>query len=138
MFLCVKKEEHEKALEDLEKTVSLMAWPVPEVYRYFAEVYSGVGNEEKARECYEQIIAMCTQSIEQPIAFEQKYVSYNDRGLAYLGLGEYDKAISDFQNVIELSPKTYPYAHVHYYTEGHKNIGIAYSEMGDKEKAKQF
>ena len=133
-----KLEKYEEAITDLKKTENLMAWPVPEVYRYMAEVYSGIGDEEKARECYDKTVAICTGLIAKPSPLSPTYVAYNDRGLAYLSLGEYDKAILDLQKVIELSPKTYPYSHVHYYAEGHKNIGIAYSEMGNKEKAREY
>ncbi len=32
----------------------------------------------------------------------------------------------------------FPRGHAYYPVEGRKNIGIAYSKMGDKEKAKEF
>jgi len=130
---------YEKAITDLKKTENLAAWPVPEVYRYMAEVYSRLGNQqEKARECYGKTVAICAGLIAQPTPLSPAYVAYNERGLAYLGRGQYDKALSDFHKVIELSPKTHPYSHVHYYVEGHKNIGTAYSEMGNKEKATEY
>ena len=70
--------------------------------------------------------------------WEALYEPYNTRGMAYIELGEYNKAISDFEKVIELGPKDFPSGHTYHPVEGCKNIGIAYSKMGDKEKAQQF
>lgn len=57
---------------------------------------------------------------------------YEGRGLCYLELGEYDKAISDFEKIKESKrrPKNYITAQ--------KNIGDSYLRMGNKEKAKEY
>ena len=133
-----KLGEDGKAIEDLKKTESLTAWPDPEVYKCAAEVYSGIGEEEKARQYYEKIVEICTGLIMQPTPLTPAYVAYNHRGLAYLGLGECEKAISDFEKVTELSPKIYPYGHVRFYPEGYINLGTVYAKMGDKEKARGY
>ena len=57
---------------------------------------------------------------------------YEGRGLCYLELGEYDKAISDFEKIkkSERRPQNYMTAQ--------KNIGDSYLRMGNKEKAKEY
>ena|GEM_PF-661863 len=57
---------------------------------------------------------------------------YEGRGLCYLELGEYDKAISDFEQIKESKRRPQNYI------TAQKNIGVSYLRMGDKEKAKQY
>ncbi|RZB33444.1 MAG: hypothetical protein SRB2_03997 [Desulfobacteraceae bacterium Eth-SRB2] len=57
---------------------------------------------------------------------------YEGRGLCYLEIGEYDKAISDFEKIRESKRRPQNYI------TAQKNIGVSYLKMGDKEKAKQY
>ena len=54
-----------------------------------------------------------------------------------MGLGEYDKAISDFQKTRESNPPYLLYGK-DFYVEATKNLGALYREMGDAEKAKLY
>jgi tetratricopeptide (TPR) repeat protein len=140
-----KLGEYDKAIQDLNKAIEVGHRPILPAYLYLGKTYLAMGNDSKAREYFDEIIGICTGAIEKIEKGEQVwlypsegYALYNLRGLAYIELGEYDKAISDFQKVIELGPKEFPRGHLFYPVEGRKNIGIAYSKMGDKEKAEQF
>lgn len=132
-----KMGEYQKATQDLNKALEVAYWPLTEAYLYLGKTYLMMGDEAKAEENLQTAITICSQKIEEAKPWEALFTEYNTRGLAYVELGECDKAISDFERVIELSPP-FPYGHTNYFVDGHKNIGTAYSEMGDKEKAEQF
>ena len=53
-------------------------------------------------------------------------VTYNNRGVAYYRLGEYELAIADYNAALERSPASADFV---------KNRGLAYEQMGDLEKA---
>jgi tetratricopeptide (TPR) repeat protein len=54
---------------------------------------------------------------------------YFERGTAYYSLGEYQKAINDLEKAIELKPG---------YAEAWFKAAVAYSEIGDINKAKTY
>ena len=54
-----------------------------------------------------------------------------------MGLGEYDKAIYDFNKTRELCPPYLAYGK-DFYVEATKNLGTLYMKMGDAEKAKSY
>ena len=51
---------------------------------------------------YEEYIAECTHCIE---CNSQDHVAFNNRGVAYLELGQYDSALQDFEKAVQLAPK---------------------------------
>jgi tetratricopeptide (TPR) repeat protein len=132
-----KLGNYDKAIQDLNKALEVAYWPLLEAHLYLGKIFSITGDEVKATEHFDTVIEICSQKIEEAKPGEAIYDSYNSRGLTYIELGEYDKAISDFERVIQLSPD-FPIGHTYYSVEGCKNLGIAYSKMGDKEKAKEF
>ena len=132
-----KLEEYEKAIQDLNKALEVAYWPLPEAHLYLGKIFLITGDEVKATEHFTSVIEICSQKIEKAKPWEAIYDSYNTRGLTYIELGEYDKAISDFEKVIQLSPD-FPVGHAYYPVESRKNMGIAYSKMEKKEKAKAF
>ncbi|HID19852.1 MAG TPA: tetratricopeptide repeat protein [Methanophagales archaeon] len=133
-----KAGNYAKAAQDLNKALDVAYWPLLEAYLYLGKICLITGDEVNATEHFNTVIGACSQKIAEAKPWEAIYDSYNIRGLTYIELGEYDKAISDFEKVIELGPKEFPRGHAYYPVEGRKNIGIAYSKMGDKEKAEQF
>ena len=139
-----KLGEYEKAIQDLNRAKEVARRPLPEAHLYLGKIFSITGDEVKATEHFDNAVKICSQNIEKIEKGEdvwlyptQVYALYNLRGLVYLEFKEYDKAISDFERVVQLSPD-FPRGHTYYPVEGRKNIGIAYSKMGDKEKAKEF
>ena len=140
-----KLGEYEKAIQDLNKAIGVGRRPILPGYLYLGKTYLAMGDDSKAVEYFEKVTGICTDAIGKIDKGEhvwlypsEDYALYNIRGLAYIELEEYDKAISDFEKAIELGPKNFPRGHAYYPVEGRKNIGIAYSKMGDKEKAKEF
>jgi tetratricopeptide (TPR) repeat protein len=57
---------------------------------------------------------------------DQDAVSYNNRGVAWAGKGEFDKAIADYTEAIRLDPK---------YAAAFYNRGMAWDDKGDNDKA---
>ena len=52
--------------------------------------------------------------------------AYNNRGVAYGGKGDYDRAIADFDKAIQLKPD---------YADAYDNRGVAYGSKGDYDRA---
>ena len=139
-----KLGEYDKAIQDLNKAIEVGRRPILPAYLYLGKTFLAMEDDTKAGEYFEEVTGICTDAIEKIEKGEQVwlypsevYALYNIRGLAYIEFEEYDKAISDFERVVQLSPD-FPRGHTYYYVDGRKNIGIAYSKMGDKEKAKEF
>lgn len=134
--------EHDKAIQDLNKAIEVGRRPILPAYLYLGKTYLAMGDDTKAREYFKKVIEISSGAIDKINKSEkvwmypdQDYALYDMRGLAYLELGEYDKAISDFGKVIELCPDKFPIGHTYYPVEGRKNMGTAYLKMGNKEKA---
>ena len=133
-------EEYDRAISDFNKAMSIK-WKRGENHRCMGLCYLKTGETEKAKESFEKGIAHTTEEIERggPWAPElpSLHISYPERGLCYLGLEEYSKAIHDFKKTREFSPPYLVYGK-DFYTEATKYLGIAYREMGDPEKAKFY
>ena len=138
--------EYDKAIADFETLLGYveqgMAMPSGEVYQYVGFSYLGMGETEKAKEAFETGIALVNEQIPAGGAWAgygipSLYISHWERGLCYLGLGEYDKAIDDFLKAREYNPPINAYGK-NFYVEATKNLGITYMEMGDAEKAKAY
>lgn len=139
-----KVREYDKAIQDFNKAIEVGRRPIVPAYLYLGKTFLAMGDDSRAREYFEKVIGICTGAVEKIEKGEhvwlyptQDYALYNMRGLAYLQLGEYDEAIFGFEKSVELSPD-FQRGHTFYCIEGVKNIGIAYSKMGDKQKAKRF
>ncbi len=140
-----KLGEYDKAIQDLNKAIEVGHRPILPGYLYLGKTYLAMGDDSKAGEYFEKVTGICTNTLGKIDKGEhvwvypsEDYALYNIRGLAYVELEEYDKAISDFEKAIELGPKEFPRGHAYYPVEGRKNIGIVYSRMRDKEKSEQF
>jgi tetratricopeptide (TPR) repeat protein len=94
-----------------------------------------MGETEKAKETFENGLTHTTEEIKKGGLWV--YGSYNERGLCYTGLEEYDKAIHDFKKTRELCPPYLAYGK-DFYVEATKNLGLVYRKMGDDEKAKSY
>ena len=136
--------EYQKAIQDLNKAVEVGRRPILPALLYLGKTYLAMGEDDKAGEYFGKVIRISSEATEKIEKGErvwlyptQDYALYNLRGLAYLELGQYEKALSDFEKVVELSPE-FPRGHTFYGIEGLKNIGITYLKMGDMEKARQF
>ena len=130
--------EYDKAISDFEKVIEEYESELEaHAYMYLGMAHSEAGNEREATAAFESAVGLYNATIVAGgwVGAE----TYNDRGLGYLGLDEYDSAIPDFEKVIELEPN-YVDAHSgkNLYIDAYKNLGIAYSEIGDKDKAKEY
>ena len=129
--------EYDKAVINLKKALTLPAGHASkEAMRvWLGKAYKETGETGKAKEELQKTVELLTKKIPTGRA---GYNNYQERGLCYLELGEYDKAISDFKKIIDLKEKTDRRVYFkNRYLDAHKNIGITYSKMGDKEKAKE-
>ena len=124
--------KYDRAIPDFEKAKS---YTKGEIYRHTGFCYLKMGETEKAKETFKKGITHTTEEIKK--GGLGVYSSHNERALCYMGLGEYDKAIHDFKKTREFSPPYLAYGK-DFYVEATKNLGIAYREMGDDEKAKFY
>ena len=132
------RKEYDKAIPDFKKVMDdYESHFEAEAHRYAGMAYSEKGDEEQAKGYFEKAIKLCTQQIDKGgITIPG---TYYERGLTYMELKEYDKAISDFKKVIELkSMSDREYGHMNYYNEAHRSLGIAYSQINETEKAKEY
>ena len=132
--------EYDKTIPGFE--AMLEAMPSGETYQFLGFSYLEMGEAEKAKETFETGIAFVNEQMEAGGAWgsfgvPSLYMSYLERGLCYQGLGEYDKAIDDFLQAREYNPPINVYGR-NFYVDATKNLGIAYMEMGDVEKAKSY
>lgn len=68
-------------------------------------------------------IAACTRLIgASEIGARNQAIAYNNRGNAYVRLGQRGKAIADYNEAVRLNPK---------YANAYLNLGRTYQEMGD-------
>lgn len=74
------------------------------------------------------LFALCLSlvSCHEVIRPQDKAIEYNNRGLEALGQRDYESAIEQFSNAIEVSPE---------FAGAWSNLGIAYFYRGDREKA---
>lgn len=144
-------DEHQKAIADFNKTLSLNPTELPDwVYMFRAKAYANLNNYDQAIEDYTAAININPGIVE----------AYEARGkLFYFKNRKYRQAIADFTKVIELKPmepKTYYARGVAYFTIGdyNKSIqdctkiiqidkdnayafdlrGLAYSKLGNNKK----
>ena len=83
---------------------------------YKAMTWQNNENHQKAIEHYTNAITLAPQMA----------ASYNNRGVAYLELGNYRLAIADYEKALELDPDDVAMI---------RNLGIAYSEQGSFSRA---
>ncbi len=81
-----------------------------------------LGNAFYGRELFESGIKCYDESLE----LKADAGAYNNRGLAYSELKQYDRAIENYRKAIELNPK---------YAEAYSNRGLAYSELKQYDRA---
>ena len=108
-------------------------------YRFLAKIYKEKGNETQVREHIDAAINMCTDIVNsEEMGVADIPGAYYERGLAYFDIGEYKKAINDFEylaNHPEIANREI--AHENYYFEGYIGLACAYSQVGKNDKAKQ-
>ena len=144
-------EFSEKAIADYTQAIKLAPNDV-ETYMARAFFY-GVGSPEKAIADYTQAIKVSpknpepharighllarqgkhdeaikafTQSIQVIADPSSAYTLYDDRGLSYHANGNYQKAIADFNQSIQLEPMN---------ASGHYYRGLSYKALGQKQEA---
>jgi tetratricopeptide (TPR) repeat protein len=107
--------DYQKAIEDFKKTI--------EINPYYAKVYYKLGLIYDGHFInYQQAIKNYSKAIE----LNPKYaIAYNNRGACYATLGDYHKAIEDFDVAINLDK------HAYY----HYNRGLAYKMLGKYNQA---
>jgi tetratricopeptide (TPR) repeat protein len=137
-------EEYDKAITDFKM---LCETPLEASGRkYLGMSYSKIGEDEatvnqefeKAVELYSAAIAAGEGATGDWARFELM-TAYSDRGFCYLCLEEYDKAVSDLEKALESDQNhVHPHFGEHYYLEAYKNLGTYYSQVGEKEKARDY
>lgn len=130
---------YDETISNLEKALSESKYRMDAKARlWLGRVYKAKGDEKVAREKLKDALKFCNKDVEK--GEESKlHKAYLMRGLCYLELDEYDKAIPDFQETIKrrtISDR--PVNHTSYYLDAHKYIGIAYMNGGNKNKAEEY
>jgi len=134
-----KLAQYDEAIGYLEKALKESKYGMDAKARlWMGRAYKEKGDRQKAKQLIEKAFELCDKNVRK--ASELKaYKAYIQRGLCYLELDEFNKAISDFQETIKwrvFADK--PVNHVNYYLDAHKFIGIAHMKAGDKSKAKEY
>ena len=132
-------KQYDKAISDLEDPTTYEGFHGPfwgpRGKRCLAEIYRERGDEGKARAVLEEALNMSNKSI----ASSGSFTAYCERGLTYLDLKEYDKAISDLLKVIEAKAASdREYGHSNYYVDAHIGLVKAYLENGENDRAGEY
>jgi tetratricopeptide (TPR) repeat protein len=130
---------YDEAISNLQKALSEAKYGMDAKARlWLCRAYKAKGDEETAKELIMEALRLSNEKVEK--AEEHRfYKAYFQRGLCYLELDKYDKAISDFQETIKwrvFADK--PANHTNYYLDAHKYIGIAYMKAGNTIMAKEY
>ena len=135
--------EYAQAVDSLEKSLNAPSsfgeeYAGKESVRIeLGKAYREKGEKEKAEKEWQKVI----KSLNNKIAKEKeaKYRDYQKRGLCYLELEQYQKAIADFEKIISLKEKTDRRVYFwNAYLDAYKQIGIVYSKMENVEKAREY
>ena len=135
--------EYDKAIKAFEEMAASSPWPAMtlKAYRYLGVIYQAKGEKEKAKEYFKKAIDLAAKVISggKKRLTTWVAVAYYHRGLVYAELGKYDASIQDLSEVIELKAASdREYGHENYYIKAHIALGKVYSEMGEKEKAREY
>ena len=114
-IILTRSSDLKGAAEEFKKAISLKDDYI-EAYNNLGNVYALLGDKASSLKCFERSIAV------KPNA-----VAYNNIGIAYFETGDYDKAITNYQEAILLDRD---------YAAAHLNLGNAYYSKGDIENAK--
>jgi len=131
--------KYDEAIKNLETALEESKYGMDAKARlWLGRVYKEKGDRQKAKELIGQALRLCNEKLEKENELKL-YKAHLQRGLCYLELDEFDKAISDFQQTIKwrvFADK--PVNHANYYLDAHKFIGVAYMKAGDKDKAEKY
>ncbi|OPX38128.1 MAG: hypothetical protein B1H11_04995, partial [Desulfobacteraceae bacterium 4484_190.1] len=132
---------YDKAMADSKKALTSGSaeghgYNVAEVHRYLGKIYFKTGKREEAEKEFKQAIKLYAGKTGSKIK-RLAISGYTGRGLCYLDLKEYDRAISDFEKIIELNTP-YKQGKSRGYAEAQKNLGLVYWKMGKIEKGNEY
>lgn len=126
------KKQYEEAIKDYTRALSISPFE-SRIYDGRAEAYAQKSEYEKAVSDYSAAIVLVENYGRQ---YQNVYLQrmrkqfsvelYNKRGIAYSLKGEYDKALVDFNQSIELLPDL---------ADSYNNRGIVYRFKGDYDRA---
>ena len=113
-----------KSREEIEQILTAAEW-YDKAYDLQIEIQNpGKGDiSDLEKPILEKVIDYYSKSI---FSYQNYSDAYNNRGIAYAGIGDYARAISDLNQAILLNPK---------FTEAYYNRGRTYDEKGDLDRA---
>ena len=134
-----KLGRYDEAVANLKKALGEPKYGMDARARLWLDrVYKAKGDEKKAREEIKKALKYYDEGVKRNDEYKIHKAAFR-RGICYLELGEYEKAISDFEETIKrkaLSDR--PVNHTNYYLDAHKYIGIAYMRAGKEDKAREY
>jgi len=96
------------------------------------EMMIDVGNEYLGMKKYRQAVAIFEKIIKNEQGLTHIAKAYNGCGIAYAELGEYDKAIEQFEEALNLSRYL-----VDFGARTYRNLAQVYELLGEEDKAKE-
>ncbi len=134
-----KLGKYDEAILNLKKALSESKYGMDaEARLWLGKVYKKKGDKMKAKKYIKEALKLYNKKIKEADEYDI-HTLYLKRGLCYLELGEYDKAISDFKETIKRKVfSDRPVNHTNYYLDAHKYIGIAYMKAGNRNKAEEY
>jgi len=131
--------KYDEAIKNLDMALSESKYGMDSKARlWLGRVYKKKGDNEKAEEKLKDALNFCNKDVEKGDE-SRLHKAYLLRGLCYLELDKYEKAVSDFEETIKRRSRAdRPVNHTSYWLDAHKYTGIAYMKAGEKEKAKEY
>jgi tetratricopeptide (TPR) repeat protein len=131
-----KLGRHDEAVENLLKGMEERSFADQGRY-WLGLTYKAMGENEKAGDELRKALAAFDKQVNKD-PDNKRYKAHLRRGLCYTELGEYEKALADFEETIRwkvFSDK--PVNHTNYYLDAHTAIGHACLRAGDKDAARR-
>ena len=137
-----QKGDYDKALEYLNKALTIQKAKLGEEHTDVATSYNNIGSLYSKKGNYDKALEYLNKALtirKAKLGDEHTDVatSYNNMGLVYSDKGDYDKALEYYNKALTIQKSNLGEEHTDVATS-YNNMGLVYSDKGDYDKALEY